>query len=514
MKNFTARGLRYSTQLINLDDMWYTPCPSIVRKITYRESAASKKIVKEIKEKHGPLHKIHSIQLVDILKHRYKRCVWNNEDVSWLKSFDRRTQREILYWHVVVSENNDQWKIVPYIPFNNFGYVLMEDGIISNADKVFNISRLVGIRQLAALHNPISRERNPNTIAMTFPHNRLTHSLDVCALMGLVIKNNEKQLIEHKNLLRVAAATHDWRTPAFGDTTKWIDPKTFDEDANYNEAFKHPYWQSFSSRYGIQEDLLYKTVNGEGLFGKLLDYADKIAYTSRDLYGYVNELRIRNLGDEGDFSKGFYEILRCVEQSPFVCNVWETLRVRDGQVFSLDKERLADFLHVRALMFKNLYFNPVSRFPEYVISQFVLKNMYAKGIITAEELLSTTDQLLEGKISAYVQMPFFTEMVLTFLSVQIESFDTFDEAERQVRQITTNPDYIAVIDPFQPKTKTGLDGFIVMDKGKLKTVREACPQKSELIEEIMTFDKKFRVYSFNITNEGEEGKKRFHELVS
>lgn len=514
MKNFTARGLRYSTHPINIDDMWYTPRPDIVKRITYKESSTVIPIIKAIESKYGPLHKIYSLRLLDIIRRWYQRCKSNDEDVSWLEAFNPKTQREVIYWYVAVNEYQDHWQIVPHVPFNDFGYVLMHGGMISHSADVFNLYRLLNVRQLAALHNPVSRERNPATTGMTFSHNRLVHSYDACALMGLIILNNQKELFPHKDILRLAAVTHDWRTPAFGDTTKWIDPKTFNEDTHYKEIFDTEGWQKFNAQYGLDEKLLFQTINGKGLFGQLLDYADKISYTARDLYGYLNQLRIRNLGDESDFSEGFIEVCKHVERFPFVCNVWQTLRVHDGQVFSVEKHKLAAFLKVRALMFKNLYFNPVSRFPEYVISQFVLRKMYEKGIVTAQELLVMGDQLLEHKISDYVGIGYFTELVLTVLKVKIESFNTLVEAEQRVREIITHPDYIAVIDPFQAKAKTGLDNFLVSDKGKLKTVREACPGESEMIEHIMIFDKKFRVYSFSVAELQEESRTRFHELVA
>ena len=94
-------------------------------------------------------------------------------------------------------------------------------------------------------------------------------------------------------------------------------------------------------------------------------------------------------------------------EDPFVCAIWENVQRYDGQLVFSNPKRLGLFLTLRALMFRGLYYNPYSRFFEYLIGKGFVKYLYQKGEITRQQLLEEQDPWIENKISEVIWLPIF-----------------------------------------------------------------------------------------------------------
>jgi hypothetical protein len=109
------------------------------------------------------------------------------------------------------------------------------------------------------------------------------HSLDVALYLEKIGYNNHvpKEML---TLLILSGQLHDIATPLGGDITKHA-LFGLDEEENFTEYLSHyPEVITFiSENYHISIDELQKCIQNEGVAGKLLDIADRIAYTFRDI---------------------------------------------------------------------------------------------------------------------------------------------------------------------------------------------------------------------------------------
>ena len=109
----------------------------------------------------------------------------------------------------------------------------------------------------------------------------------------------------------------------------------------------------------------------------LLDFADKIAYVARDASMFFMRLQLLGLVvRHGVFTK----IREFVDAHPRACTVWDSITVEDGRVVVEDGERLADFLMLRALLFRNVYYAPEARFLEHLLAKIVVQYLVDEGI--------------------------------------------------------------------------------------------------------------------------------------
>lgn len=297
------------------------------------------------------------------LENAYSAARKQEKEPAWLEFLPVAIVRRLEHCYVI-REAENQYKIVPQLPYAGFGYVVFGGGLIQEIDTIFGLDRLNGIRLLASLHDPVIGVGECKVYPTPFHHTRYVHSLDVCAIATLIGK--KCGLSDHDFLtLRIAAQSHDALTPAGGDTIKNIDPEAFDEDTHYPELFLRAGWKAFRDKYNISESMLAETILGKGLLGSILDISDKLAYTGRDLHMFLSKNRHGGYAWE-NFGDSYDRMMSLIAVNPYPCSVWDCAEVRNGQLVFTDKDRFADFLHIRALMFKILYNNASARFRRLV----------------------------------------------------------------------------------------------------------------------------------------------------
>ncbi len=422
------------------------------------------------------------------------------------------------YESFISFDHNDYEQICQSIPFSSIGWAIKGD-FFEELMQVFNLWRLNKVKQLAFLRNPIIRENNPNIISLDFPHTRFDHSLDVGVLMGISIQNISRQKDQPPmfDLLKTALTAgflHDLLTPAGGDTMKTVSDEDFDEDMHFNEMFQKPECKAFFKRHHIDENLLYDTILNKGVLGKLLNYADKIAYTSRDTYHFLNMIRIQEMGNTVDRSEGFHKIAALVAENPLITSIWSNIVLRKGIPCFSGKgiiKKVADFMKLRALMFRHLYYHPQAQFPERALAWFVMKQIYNNGV-TREDLLREGDQWLERKIDEYTGIPFFASRCLNMVHPKLDTFETQAQAHTFMREMHGSKKHMYFYEEFKSRTKNGIEDFHISYNRKIADLFTLDPVNAEVIKDIMTFPEVHRVYSFNLEPLGEEFSAKFLEL--
>ena len=391
------------------------------------------------------------------------------------------------------------------LPFSHHGFGVKDDGLVIKTWIAFGLERLKRVRQLGFVKHPFMMSLDGAIEeGLCFNHSRGNHVLDVMSVLTLMAFNNRTKLErEHPaalNLLRVAALTHDALTPAGGDTIKGIDPEAFDEDAAYYRLFAE--MAGREERHALCRELGFnwpdaeRTVIGHGLFGQLLDMADKISYVGRDTRQFL------------DYCKGSYErkgyfpeyqrIAQLVKEDPWICGWWESVRIDQDRAWVEDSERLGRFLELRLRMFRGLYYHG-KRTMDIVLPVVVSGFLYKTGKLNRDKLLAMSDEQLENVIAEFCGVDHLDLRKVAPAEMKMESFATEREARDREKQ------YIILGHPFvhmeniRTPLKPSANKFYVR-RGKLpEAFSTVFPKKAKELEELCVIDKPFRLCHFTET---------------
>jgi hypothetical protein len=283
----------------------------------------------------------------------------------------------------VVAVGDLDKAMFPFSSYDFYADILEEEyfkGLLSYA-----FYRLGEISQLGYLVPPRPEDWNKKVsiayLVPTFQHTRWAHSRLVAFLAEVVLAANNFSEEERLPIV-LTFAYHDVAIPAGGDSIQRVAPEELDEEENFEWSLNHyGLTKSWSEEYGFDVEKARQWVKGRGLFGRLLDVVDKMAYTALDCYyiGLNRPCRVRSFGLE----------------NPLVMDVWQDLKVkedRSGFAFT-DPDRLFKFLLFRAYEHSDLLMNPYSRALDFFLQKKV-QPLYEKGIITREQLLTNGDMWL------------------------------------------------------------------------------------------------------------------------
>ena len=393
--------------------------------------------------------------------------------------------------------------IVPAFPYMGFGYIVRDfedDGytMASEAAQVFKLHRLHEVKQLSYLKDPVGFQDDRATFTLPFPHTRYLHSLDVLAVSTL-IANNCSLTPQEKTILQLAGEVHDALTPAGGDATKLIDRELFDEDLHFPKLLQGPEWEEFQVKWKVDGELLTRTVRGEGVLGSLLNIADKTSYISRDASAFLG-MSGRLLGAEKYAGAGYYTIADITEKNPHVTALWEVTKVINGKVVITDPDRLGTLLILRSFLFKELYYNPYSRFFEYLLGKGATKILYESGKITYEELMTHGDQWLENKVDEFFNVQHVLTRFHNLENARIEEVHDIRSACRRAAEFDNDLSVTVIIDDFEHVSNSASRGWLVKDKGEVKLFSKARPNLAERIDRIMKFPPIKRLYFYNLND--------------
>jgi len=384
----------------------------------------------------------------------------------------------------------DAEQIVFGIPNIRVGYAIHE-GIVTDVARAYDLYRLERVRQLGLLEDPETESENI-PMAFKFEHSRLLHSFDVMVCAMLLAWNNREWFEKHpgyRDTLLVAALTHDVLTPAGGDTVKAIDPPMFDEDLLYPNVFERASVRAVCNSYGIDTRLLTQTVQGEEVLGCLLDIADKLAYTARDLYEFAGI----GIGDSGWDERAplRHEIEKCVGHTLGICSLWHEISVNNQGVVCSSPERLGAFLRARALMFRNLYTHPEARYHESLVMRTLVSFLYETGRLTRDALLSMDDIDLSFKIIELIGHD--NRLTRGAYRPTYSAYESQAAAERRERELIALGKRFVQTEDVSSSFNSGTH-FLVAAQHGTRPFEDACPREAVEIAELGRPIDPIRVY--------------------
>jgi len=382
------------------------------------------------------------------------------------------------------SDNFDPLGILLYQQELGFAFAVHDCDIIHDISSALNVFRLERIRQLGFLHDPVMNEVAGNCgIGSLFEHTRYMHSLTVMATASLI---GFRSGLSPRDLthLRVAAVTHDVLTPAGGDSIKFIDPEAFNEDTHYHEIFQNnPEWSEVRDRYKLDEELLATIVRGEGLLGQLLDIADKTSYVAHDVDAYMmgNDPRIFHYFKSPDSLMEIWNIRNGAGHP--LCDLWDHIAIKNGRVVITNGRRLAEFLKLRALMFRHLYYNPKARYREQMLGILIVDPLYRSGIVTRKQLISMSDNELYSLLDRSAgRGDLFWALSRSDFAPEVESYRDLATAKARAQSlITRNPNLLVMFEIFPPISNKAVRYFVQDKNGAALPFAEAYPEEAKEI---------------------------------
>lgn len=366
------------------------------------------------------------------------------------------------------------------------GHIDESETIYPDVYRKFKLQRLEGIKQLAFLQPTTLEEKNIyHLLGEHFHHTRFFHSLVLARTLELMMRRNHFQPREI-NLAIASSLVHDLATPAYGDPTKEIDPEALDEEKNLEKFFLENKIGDFT-KYGFTNQEILHVVKNEGTIGKLLDIADKIAYTATDIYFYSGN-PYRNI-DPDDLLKSIFEPINAtIRANPKWANIFNDVNVNDnGEPYFTDVSRLGTFLELRSRMHVALYLNPHCRGLD-MIYKLLLTPLYSREpdpryplnpkklrtIVDRELAKIITDSCFPGdyKLETYMQtLPDFKRTDSRQIENTIEALESKGKTvigSETIRAFNTGSHFLAV-DPVD---------------GKIKPYRQVNPSHHQYLERL------------------------------
>ena len=172
------------------------------------------------------------------------------------------------------------------LPFSDLNRWISEDSLIKEAAGAFRIwGRLHEIRALSFLSYVGPNPEKQYFIGYT--HSRLDHSLVVSIAAGEIARLNNLSQTD-RNTLEIAGLLHDIATPALGDATKSIDSDNLGEEKFWQELLDKK-GRAFLKEREIKIETIDEIIKNRGILGQILDIADRITYTMKDLHNVIGE---------------------------------------------------------------------------------------------------------------------------------------------------------------------------------------------------------------------------------
>jgi hypothetical protein len=207
------------------------------------------------------------------------------------------------------------------------------------------LPRLQKIKQLSVglIYDDKSKKIEPKS----YETNRWDHTLEVTVLTEAILTQNG---FSPKDVqLGIAAALlHDIATPAGGDGTMKVDTVALDEETNWDRVLDEK-GKDFLAKHNLDPKVITKIIVNGGVFGQVLDIADRIAYVISDTHEIGRT--------EGNHDT---DLLKQLAEHSTIGNIYQDVRVEGDQVYFDNPERLLEFLKLRALLRRDFCDNKFS----------------------------------------------------------------------------------------------------------------------------------------------------------
>jgi hypothetical protein len=380
----------------------------------------------------------------------------------------------------------DTFANVPGFAYTGLSYTVVYGGLCEEVYRQFNLNRLERIKQLGFLNQPSYNNYYHYRQSLS-DGTRFLHSLDTMAI-GTVIGHNLELSESKMHRLRTLLLSHDAAMPAGGDSVKLVDPVGLDEDTNYRHVVAKADFRRLKAEFGVTPESLLGGIHNHGLLGEVLDIADKLAYIARDIHKCLHHLEAGANNDQ----LGLRTLLLLLKRFPYVCSVWDCVEEQAGHAVFTSVPRLAAFLKVRVLMFRELYYHPEARFGEYLMSRLFVKDLFRRGLITVERLLEIDD----SELIRLLDMRYGSGAILDTCSSdksRCNAFRTPEEAREFVETLKKGGHSFWLVDDNRRAIKTGTNLLVRGRTGPI-TLGEADRGLARELDEMATMYPLVHVY--------------------
>ena len=376
-----------------------------------------------------------------------------------------------------------------FLPFSDISGWVPEGGIYEDVLRNTTFARLAHIRALSFLsYIGPAPERQ---YFLDFPHDRFDHSL-VVAMTGQAIleRNGFPKTTVDKAVM--AFLLHDVGTPALGDATMQVDSGNLNEEEHWLEAAFREGGRDILEKYGTNEVEIDSVIKNQGVLGQVLDIADRITYTMKDLHNIVSYGQT----ERNEYTKDLHELL---DKFGDIGNLYKDVHIEGDQVYFTNPERLKAFLLLRAHLHQKLYLNPISQGRDLMVRRLIEDAYSASGDpakpLNPQNLRAMSDEELQGILFEWHkppgdQVPYFLDSRGFFVGIvnwypEYRQFESEEEAIAFQEKISEDPNNIVL----GIKKRRGFDpgtSYLVRDPqtGQILSLHDYDPEGSSRIEEI------------------------------
>lgn len=375
------------------------------------------------------------------------------------------------------------------LPFSDFrGWVYTNDPLYQVTEHI-SLSRLKNIRSLANLSPIIPGIDLEQQYLTNFDHDRKSHTLLVAAVGNQILSQNNFPPSEIQKFL-VAAFLHDNATPAYGDSTKFVDMPNLHEELFWQESVDSEARQYISS-LKISDSEIDDIIKNKGILGKILDIADRITYVMQDAYSTPLLNDFMNTNDP--------QINYLKSQKRYLGNIYQDVMVDQGTVYFKNPSRLYDFLLLRCLLHRDVYLHPINQGRDMLIAE-TIKPFYSttnsdSDFLNPRKLRSMTDwnltEFLAKKNDADPINQF--SYLSSWYPQHYEKFSDLNSAESRSEELARNGKNIFGIKECHG-FKPGLKYKVLNSKNEILTFADFDPQKSQTLQTIADSTKGFYLY--------------------
>lgn len=385
-----------------------------------------------------------------------------------------------------LEAHEDDVAFYAFLPYSDIGRWLLEDSIYDKAEKsIPGLRRLSHIKALSFLS--FMGPYEPKDIHyLEHTHTRFDHSLIVGMVVEKILKQNgfpQDQI----NIGILAGLLHDVATPALGDAAKQVDPENLNEEDFWWEALDKE-GRNFVKRF-TDKETLGKVIKNQGLLGEVLDIADRITYTMKDLYNVIGPIRQEEL-ESNPLLTSIKEIL---SSYPKIGNIYREVGAdsKTGKVFFNDPDMLYAFLLLRANLHKEFYLHPINQARDFFIKKLIepLYSTENPEKLNAKILRQKTDHDLL-RILGQVYIPGRNQSLATYSYElvnwipQFEKFETEEEAKTKERILRENGDIMVVGVKQSRSFDSGISYNVTGKHGKIMSFSQFDPQKTEVLKQL------------------------------
>lgn len=328
-------------------------------------------------------------------------------------------------------------------------------------------------------------------------HNRKIHSLDVAFLLEKIGYTNRLTVKEIVILIFVWLL-HDIATPAWWDTTMKV-LKDLKEEANFKKFLDYypAFGDALLKTYWITVEELIPYINNEWLYGKLLDLADKIAYTLRDIERFVptrSALHVKNQ----TLICGLEDIITAYPDLGEVINGIVIDNTLDDVYFS-DPERLYALLLARSYMHNIIYLDAGVHWREHAVG-LLIKFLLEQQYLTKEDLLlwkkdwTVLNDFFFIRFSEIDKIIPYNPLLFQEDFFEKQCFGSPEEREIYMQKfLCDHPEYVDLVFYIKTPKFKSWSQFLVKHDGEKKTLSEALAW-SEKLEKLESMAKKTEKY--------------------